>query len=118
VTTFAEVGPMALMCSDLPATRAWVEDTLGQLAAHDGPHARLRETVHAFLSSGGSYIAAADRLGMHRNSVVYRLRTAEEILGHPLRDERLQLELALALCHWLGPAVLTTDRGANAASAD
>lgn len=118
VTSFAEVGPMALMCSDLEAARGWVVDTIGPLAVDDGPRARLRETVHAFLSSGGSYIAAAERLRLHKNSVVYRLRKAEETLGRPLREDRLQLELALSLCHWLGPAVLTTERETHAASGD
>lgn len=105
-TAFADVGAVALMCSNLDVTRTWVEDTLGALAADDKPHARLRETLRAFLSSGGSYTAAADQLNMHKNSVMYRLRKAEEELGHSLRDGRLQLELALDVCHWLGRAVL------------
>lgn len=104
--SFAEIGGVALLCRDIEATRAWVADTLGALAVDDEPRARLRETVRAFLSSGGSYTAAADQLNMHRNSVVYRLHKAEEELGRSLRDGRLQLELALDVCHWLGTVVL------------
>lgn len=103
---FGDVGGIALMCTNLEATRAWVADTLGALAVDDEARTRLRETVRAFLASGGSYTAAADQLNMHRNSVVYRLHKAEEELGHPLRDARLQLELALDVCHWLGSIVL------------
>jgi DNA-binding PucR family transcriptional regulator len=103
---FADVGGIALMCTNLETTRAWVADTLGALAVDDDSRARLRETVRTFLASGSSYTAAADQLNMHRNSVVYRLHKAEEELGHPLRDGRLQLELALDVCHWLGSIVL------------
>jgi len=38
--------------------------------------------------------------------VVYRLHRAEDELGRPLRECRLQLELALDVCHWLGRVVL------------
>ncbi|WP_176440040.1 PucR family transcriptional regulator [Haloechinothrix alba] len=104
--TFAEVGLVALMCTNLEATRGWIMDTLGPLAI-DGPSkARLRETVHVFLSESGSYTAAAERLSLHRNSVVYRLNRAAEELGRPLREGRLQLELALDICCWLGKTVL------------
>ncbi len=106
VTFFAEVGPIALLCSDLPATRSWVIDTLGKLAIGDQPHARMRETLRVFLSVGGSYTSAATELTLHKNSVQYRVRKAEEELGHPIRDGRMEIELALTACHWLGAAVL------------
>lgn len=111
VTGFEEVGHVALMCNDIEETRAWVADILGALALDDEPHARLRETVRVFLSSGGSYAAAAAHLGMHKNSVQYRLRKAEEVLGRPVREDRLNLELALSACCWLGKTVLLPKLG-------
>ncbi len=117
VTAFADIRPIALMSSDLDGARSWVQDVLGNLAIDDGPHARLRETLHVFLSTGGSYTAAAARLSMHKNSVHYRVQKAEEILGRPLRtEERLEVELALLACHWLGPAVLTSPADGQAAA--
>ncbi|WP_167175842.1 PucR family transcriptional regulator [Saccharomonospora amisosensis] len=104
--TFREVGAVALMTSDLNAARLWVEDTLGPLAADDEQHERLRETLRVFLAAGGSYTAAASRLTMHKNSVQYRVRKAEELVGRPVSDNRLDLELALNLCRWLGAGVL------------
>ena len=59
VTAFADIRPIALMSSDLDGARSWVQEVLGDLAINDGPHARLRETLHVFLSTGGSYTAAA-----------------------------------------------------------
>lgn len=100
------VGAVALMCHDLDSARSWVVDVLGQLAAGDPTAAQLRHTLYEFLSVGGSCTAAATRLHMHRNSVAYRVSKAEELLGRSVRERRLDLENALALCHWLGSAVL------------
>lgn len=106
VVSSVDVGAIALMCADMPAARSWVHDVLGSLAGEDVASERLRETIRAFLANGSSYTATADQLNMHKNSVVYRLRKAEDQLGHKLREGRLDLEVALALCHWLGSAVL------------
>lgn len=105
-TAYADIRPIALMSSDLDATRAWVQDTLGCLAIDDDHHARLRETLHVFLSTGGSYTSAGDRLTLHKNTVHYRVQKAEEMRGRPVREDRLEVELALLACGWLGPAVL------------
>jgi hypothetical protein len=117
VTAFADIRPIALMSSDLEAARSWVQEVLGNLAIDDEHHARLRETVHVFLSTGGSYTSAAARLSLHKNSVHYRVQKAEEMLGRPVRtEERLEVELALLACHWLGPAVLAPALDAHAAT--
>lgn len=108
VLTFRDVGAMALMAGDMAAARGWVADTLRELAIDDEQHARLRDTLRVFLAAGGSYTAAAGQLTMHKNSVQYRVRKAEEILGRPVSENRLDVELALRLCHRLGGAVLTT----------
>lgn len=104
--TFRDVGAVALMAADLDATRQWVADTLGDLALDDEQHERLRDTLRVFLAAGGSYTAAASQLMMHKNSVQYRVRKAEEMLGRPVADSRLDVELALKLCHRLGSAAL------------
>jgi len=106
VTRFADVGAIALLCADLTATRAWVADTLGDLATDDDQAERLRETVRVFLNLGSSHTAAAERLNLHKNSVQYRIAKAEALRGRPLRADRADVELALRVCHVLGPAVL------------
>jgi hypothetical protein len=105
--TFRDVGTMALMTADLSAARMWVADTLGAMSADDGHCDRLRETLRVFLATGSSYTAAAAELTMHKNSVQYRVRKAQELLARPITDNRLDVELALNLCHRLGSAVLT-----------
>ena len=86
--------------------RGWVLSTLGGLAADDENHARLRDTLLVFLQSGGSYKATAERLLLHKNTVQYRVRRAEESLGRPLGDSRHDVELALQAAQWLGASVL------------
>ena len=109
LTTFAEVGTVALICADVPAARRWVRATLGDLVIDDEQHGRLRETLQLFLSTG-SYTATADRMVLHKNSVMYRIRKAEESLGAPIEDRRADLELALRACHYLGRTVLRPPR--------
>jgi DNA-binding PucR family transcriptional regulator len=101
-----QLGPIALMCADVGAVRAWVLDVLGDLGIDDEGHRRLRETLWEFLSAGGSFTAVAERLLLHRNTVRYRIRRAEDALGHGLESDRLNIEVALLACRWLGPAVL------------
>ena len=43
---------------------------------------------------------------LHKNTVHYRIRKAEEILGRPVQESRLDVELALSACRWLGSAAL------------
>jgi DNA-binding PucR family transcriptional regulator len=86
--------------------RTWVIETLGTLADDDGQHAMLRDTLRVFLQESGSFVAAAERLTLHKNTVRYRVGKAEESLGRPVGEDRLQVELALLAAQWLGPAVL------------
>jgi DNA-binding PucR family transcriptional regulator len=106
VTDYAQVGAIALLCADVAATRTWVQDTLGGLAADDEATERLRETVRVFLHLGSSHTAAAEKLNLHKNSVVYRISRAEAARGRPLRSDRADVELALRAAHLLGPVVL------------
>jgi DNA-binding PucR family transcriptional regulator len=106
VTAFAEVAPLALMSGSLELLRAWVAETLGPLADDDDHNARLRDTVRVFLQENGSYKATAERLVLHKNTVQYRVRKAEESLQHPVVQDRLRIELALLAAQWLGVAVL------------
>ena len=79
--------------------RAWVLATLASLATDDEHHARLRDTLLVFLQTGGSYKATAERLVLHKNTVQYRIRRAEESLGRPVADHRHDVELALQATH-------------------
>jgi DNA-binding PucR family transcriptional regulator len=106
VTAPAVLGPLVLLALEPGAAAGWVRSVLGQLAADDEAHARLRETLWAYLSSGSSLATAAAELHLHKNTIQYRLRKAEEARGRPLADGRLDVEVALLACRLLGTAVL------------
>ena len=116
VVTFEEVAPVAMMLGSADLLRAWVLAILGGLATDDEHHARLRDTLLTFLQSGGSYKATAEQLTLHKNTVQYRIRKAEESMGRPA-GSRYDVELALRASHWLGPAVLQPARERSPASA-
>ena len=73
----------------------------------DDTSARLRETLRGFLDSQGSYTDTAARMHVHKNTVHYRVRQAEEQLGRPVNYHRLETEVALLLCDQLGLASQT-----------
>jgi DNA-binding PucR family transcriptional regulator len=56
--------------------------------------------------SNGSYTATAERMVLHKNSVHYRIRKAEQALGAPIDDRHADLELARRACRYLGRTVL------------
>ncbi|WP_418060286.1 PucR family transcriptional regulator [Pimelobacter simplex] len=100
------VRAAALFARDLPSTRRMVRGTLGDLADDSEGAARLRETLLAFVEERESYVATAARVHLHKNTVKYRVDRAVEARGKPLGEDRLDLELALIACRWLGPEVL------------
>jgi DNA-binding PucR family transcriptional regulator len=96
-----------LFGGNLGAARVWVAEVLGPLASCTENDERLRETLRVFLRTGSSFKAAAAELHLHANSVKYRVQRATERRGRSIGDDRLDIEIALLLCHWYGTAVLT-----------
>jgi GGDEF-like domain/PucR C-terminal helix-turn-helix domain len=95
----------AMLGGDIIQAREWVAEVLGDLAVDNENDARLRETLLVFLSSDGSYKLAAERLNLHSNTVKYRIGRAVARRGRAFGADRLDVELALLLCHWYGGAV-------------
>lgn len=108
VTGFDEPGLKiaALLAHDLDTARTWVQETLGDLARDDEQHERLRHTLLLFFQNDSSYTATAEAMLMHKNSVKYRIASAEKALGRSISSDRQAIELALTACHWLSRAVL------------
>jgi hypothetical protein len=80
------------VASDLAASR------LAPLAElPPGPRARLTETLRAWLDRPGQVQAVAAELGVHPQTVRYRLRQLRELFGTRLEDPEARFELGLAL---------------------
>jgi DNA-binding PucR family transcriptional regulator len=68
------------------------------LDRHDRTHhTEFLRTLEAFFESDLSSGAAAERLGIHRHTVTYRLKQIEHLVGCPVRsgEHRLAVELAI-----------------------
>src|SRR5947199_407723 len=66
-----------------------------------------RAALLAVLDARGSLAAAAEALGVHRNTVLQRVRRAEERRGRSAQENALELHAALRLVAVLGRGVLT-----------
>ncbi len=107
VVDYGQVELVSLLACDLPRAREFVSSRLGPLAAPGEPTERLRETLRVFLAMGGRSARAAKELYVHQNTVAYRIKRAEELLGHRVTEDPVELICALALADTLGPAVLS-----------
>jgi PucR C-terminal helix-turn-helix domain/GGDEF-like domain len=103
----AQVALAGLLIDRRDAVRLWVQRTLGELAREDEAMARLRHTVQVLLEANGSYTEAAARMHVHKNTVLYRVRKAEELLGRPVTDDRLPIQVALLACDQLAATTRT-----------
>jgi len=89
----------ALILTAEPALAAELAELrLAPLAAlADGPRERLTATLRAWLDRPGQVQAMAAELGVHPQTVRYRLRQLRELFGTALEDPDARFELALAL---------------------
>jgi sugar diacid utilization regulator len=73
-------------------------EVLGRLIDKDQRgSSRLVETLDAFYAAGMVRKAAAAKLGVHPNTLDYRLREIESVLGYPVRSGNMAFKLQLAL---------------------
>ena len=101
----------ALLTADPVEAVRFAESELGGLLAESDTAARLRATVRVYLEENLSPARAARRLGIHQNTVVYRVKQTEELLGHAVEQRRLQLEVALRLSDMIDGLRSAADRG-------
>ncbi len=97
------VGIMSLLVGDIAATHRWLHDVLGPLASNDQSNASLRKTLRVFFGTGENYAKTAEQLGLHRNTIKYRVNKALEDLGAMGRN-RQDIAIALMVYDVLGSA--------------
>jgi DNA-binding PucR family transcriptional regulator len=57
----------------------------------------LVRTLRTYFAAGTNASEAADRLFLHRNSMLYRLERIQKLIGLDLKDDRVALALRLGL---------------------
>jgi hypothetical protein len=94
-------------------TDSFVQEVLAPLLSRDKrSRAHIVETLDAFFAAGMVRKAAAAQLGIHPNSLDYRLKMIEETLGYQVRsgNSAFKLQLALKLLPLTGAEALRAPR--------
>ena len=97
---FEHLGVQRLLFQlrDNPELASFYDDLLGKLQAHDERQgAELVNTLEAFFECHGNHVRTAQRLHLHRNTLLYRLDRAKLVLGVDLDDAETRLALQVAL---------------------
>lgn len=106
LTLFDTVQVPCLMTDDHETLRVLVARELRGLAARTSAASRLRETLRIYYAHNCTSSSTAEALGLHKNTVRYRLDQAAELLGHNLDQRRLPVELALISVDTYGDTLL------------
>ncbi len=97
VSRYADATLLSVL-RDADEAQLVVDRVLGGLLAYDAAHSTaLTATLDTFLRLDKSWQATAEEVGVHRQTVAYRLRRIEEITGRSLATTAHTAELWLAL---------------------
>ena len=89
---------LLLAIDDTEIIRDYVQEAIGALIEHDrGSSAPLVPVLASYLAHSGSLQQTADALFVHRNTVSYRLKRAEQILDCDLSDFSTRERLSMAI---------------------
>ncbi|HOW95029.1 MAG TPA: helix-turn-helix domain-containing protein, partial [Mycolicibacterium fallax] len=97
VTSLAEARTTVLLdeiVTLIAADDRLIDPRVDELRAKDP---MLADTLRVYLDSFGEIAAAAAQLHVHPNTVRYRVRRIEQLLGTPLADPDVRLVLSLSL---------------------
>ncbi|MCG4455272.1 PucR family transcriptional regulator ligand-binding domain-containing protein [Pseudomonas sp. MMS21-TM103] len=97
---FTELGVLRLLGAirDRHLLDQFVADVLGAAIRDDMRHEPvLVPTLEAWTHENGNLALAAQRLGVHRNTLSYRLQRFEALTTRSLNDPNVRLDIAVAL---------------------
>jgi sugar diacid utilization regulator len=100
---FSELGVLRLLQGivDRSLIDDFVAQTLGALIApgRKQPHV-LVHTLDALLKENGNGLKAAQRLGLHRNTINQRIQRIEQLSGQSLDDPLFRMNASVAMLVW------------------
>ena len=99
IVRFEDAGQRSpFMPPDAAATRELALDVLGELLEYDLHHASdLAATLRVFLEENRGWQRSANRLFVHRQTLVYRVKRIEELIDRDLRSTADVAEVWLAV---------------------
>ena len=102
VVSYRGVALISLLTAVPDVAIGFAESELGALGEDGDSAEKLRTTLGVYLEENLSAVRTARRMYVHQNTVVYRVKQAEELLGRPVEERRLELEVALRIADGLG----------------
>lgn len=103
IASYEDVQLVALMSHDPVQADEFVSDTLGSLATAEP---ELLTTLSVYLHSSTNIAKTAERLYLHRNTVVRRLSRCRALLpGHEIHSNLTAVSAALELLQWRGASM-------------
>ncbi len=117
VLTAFDLGAMQLFlaAATTDEVERYAEDTIGSLL--DGAHHELLRTMRTYFDTGRSIRATAARLGVHGNTIRYRLSRVQQLTGLDVAfnaHDQLAIQVALQAL-WLRGALPEIDDALDAA---
>ncbi|AHH19818.1 transcriptional regulator, CdaR family [Nocardia nova SH22a] len=99
VARYDDIAVVALLTRDPAPADEFVTDTLGELLTAD---LETLTILRVYIQELCNTSRTAQRLFIHRNTVIRRLARADEMLPKPLADNVIAVAAALEVLHWRG----------------
>lgn len=111
ILTADDLGPARLLISNVNSEVAvrFVDDSVGPLLGGGAATDELLRTLEAFYETGRSVRLSSERLGVHENTIRYRLARVEALTGFDVggdADDQLTVQVALLVLRLQGHSVL------------
>ncbi|MFE1591217.1 PucR family transcriptional regulator [Nocardia sp. NPDC058705] len=100
VVDYTAIAPFALLSDDPDELAGLVHRVLGPLAVEGAKTELLRNTLDVFLAEAASFSRTARVLGVHRNTVQYRIQQVTGRYGIAVDTDTFELRFALGICRW------------------
>ncbi|AWB95436.1 hypothetical protein DCE93_06990 [Agromyces badenianii] len=99
--SYGDAALAIVLLRDEERARWFVEHELRDLATDSPEMAEMRNTVRAFFDTRMRIAPAAERLFLHRNTLINRLERIQAVLGHPVAERTAETQAALVLVELL-----------------
>lgn len=100
IALFGDIEHVAILTLDADRANAFISRVLGDL---EFAEPELQNTVRTFVTAGCNASRAAQRLFLHRNTLLRRLARADTLLPRPLLERSVQVAVALEAVRWRNP---------------
>ncbi len=95
---YSKIGVYKLLTEieNINLAKEYYYDTVGRLEQYDAQNnTDFTRILYIFIEENGNYVQTAQRLYMHRNTLIYKINKIQEIIKKDLTDVKVRLEFYL-----------------------